>query len=105
MNHRSMCMRACCMLAWSVPTTGDAPTFAAGHALDPLDDTEILLAAQLLLDGGAASLRRFFRALNCGTTPGHGAGSYVGRHPDTPRHGVLSPAQTQLHQRHRARGW
>ena len=69
MNHRSMPMRAYYILAWFVLTTSHAPTFAAGHPLDPLEDTEILQAAQLLLDGGAALPGAVFQSIELREPP------------------------------------
>ena len=50
-------------------TTTHAVTFAAGHPLDPLEDTEILQAAQLLLDGGAALPGAVFQSIELREPP------------------------------------
>ncbi len=44
-------------------TMAQATAFAAEHPLDPLEDTEILQAAQLLLDGGAAQPGAVFQSI------------------------------------------
>ena len=69
MKNRMIRLAACCVLGLLVMGMGTVVAYAAQHPLDPLEDTEILQAAQLLLDGGAAQPGAVFQSVELREPP------------------------------------